>query len=146
MKLCTRLGRRLFWLQCNGSAVCQHATCHALCQATAAVWTRSALSGDFTQPRMVFPYRFFGPIYRSHFQGTGCPETSVKNIILPCVKFQRSSSCIWRSGVPPKCRHCCRTEVCVTRRFGDLCKLLKMSEWCGRGGDRKIHWKLLNVM
>lgn len=66
---------------------------------------------------MVVSYRIFGTTFRFHFQANGYPETSVKIIILPCVKFRKTSSCIWESGVPPRCRHSCRAEVCVTRPY-----------------------------
>jgi hypothetical protein len=85
---------------------------------------------------MVVSYRIFGTTFRFHFQANGYPETSVKIIILPCVKFRKTSSCIWESGVPPRCRHSCRAEVCVTRPFVDMCKLLELSEWCRVGEEQ----------
>ena len=64
-----------------------------------AMYMRSAIIWDFTQRRVVIPYRRFGPTYRTHHQGsassdnsmptcrnisvkmglTGCHETSVRN-------------------------------------------------------------------
>jgi len=65
-------------------------------EASAAMWVRYALFGDFMQRRIVVSYRRFGKTYRSQLQGSsisltiwplkmgpiGCPETSVKNYYL----------------------------------------------------------------
>ena len=72
-------------------------------EASAAIWVRYALFGDFVQRKIVVSYRRFGTTYRSPLQGSsssltiwplkigsiGCPETSVRNYYLMLRKIPK---------------------------------------------------------